>query len=139
MNVGTAGSIMTVERTLLVQLNPTLTDGAVRQLRAAVGATLEAGAPLGLVLDLSAVDVMDSYITKCIRDLAISARLMGVPTIVCGVQPAVADTLVEMELNLGDVRTALDLDGALRLLSSSRGRGDGRRPQGAPRQGRVDR
>ncbi|MFI5297613.1 MAG: STAS domain-containing protein [Polyangiales bacterium] len=115
-----AGAMMTVERTLLVQLNPRLTDTAVRQLRAQVGATLESKALRGLVLDLAGVDAMDSYITRCIRDLAISARLMGVPTIVCGVQPAVADTLVEMGLNLGDVATAVNLDGALRLLRSPR-------------------
>jgi rsbT antagonist protein RsbS len=120
MNVGNAGAMMTVEGTLLVQLNPALTDSAVRQLRAAVGATLEAQTPRGLVLDLASVDAMDSYITRCIRDLAVSARLMGVPTIVCGVQPAVADTLVEMGMSLGDVLTALNLDGALRLLRSPR-------------------
>ncbi|MFT3774389.1 MAG: STAS domain-containing protein [Minicystis sp.] len=108
--------MMTVERTLIVQLNPTLTDGAVRQLRAVVGATLEAQSPRGLVIDLTSVDAMDSYITRCIRDLAISARLMGVPTLVCGVQPAVADTLVEMGLSLGDVRTTINLDAALRHL-----------------------
>lgn len=115
-NADSAGAMMTVERTLLVQLNPRLTDRAVRELRAQVGATLESAALRGLVLDLAGVDAMDSYITRCIRDLAISARLMGVPTIVCGVQPAVADTLVEMGLNLGDVATAVNLDGALRLL-----------------------
>ncbi len=120
MNVGSAGAMMTVEGTLLVQLNPTLTDAAVRQLRSVVGASLEAQAPRGLVLDLAGVDAMDSYITRCIRDLAISARLMGVPTIVCGVQPAVADTLVEMGLSLGEVLTALHLDGALRLLRAPR-------------------
>lgn len=127
MNVGSAGAIMTVDRTLLVQLNPTLTDGAVRQLRAVVGVTLEAEAPRGLVLDLTSVDAMDSYITRCIRDLAISAKLMGVPTIVCGVQPAVADTLVEMGLSLGAVRTAINLDSALRLLKAPRAKRPGAR------------
>ncbi|APR83278.1 RsbS, negative regulator of sigma-B [Minicystis rosea] len=109
-----------MERTLLVQLNPTLTDSAVRQLRAVVGAALESQSPRGLVLDLTSVDAMDSYITRCIRDLAISARLMGVPTIVCGVQPAVADTLVEMGLSLGEVKTTVNLDAALRLLKDPR-------------------
>ena len=55
MNVDTAGALMTVERTLLVQLNPELTDSAVRQLRDAVGRTLEAQALRGLVLDLASV------------------------------------------------------------------------------------
>jgi rsbT antagonist protein RsbS len=111
---------MTVERTLLVQLNPELTDSAVRQLRDAVGRTLEAQALRGLVLDLASVEVMDSYITRCIRDLALCARLMGVPTIVCGVQPAVADTLVEMGLELGEVQTVLNVDVALRTLRTLR-------------------
>ena len=116
MDATSAGSMMIVERTLLVQLNPSLTDSAVRRLRTAVGDTLDRGAPRGLVIDLAAVDAMDSYITRCIRDLAVSARLMGVPTVVCGVQPDVADTLVEMGLSLGDVATTTSLDGALRLL-----------------------
>ncbi|MEO5726094.1 MAG: STAS domain-containing protein [Byssovorax sp.] len=120
MNVDTAGALMTVERTLLVQLNPELTDSAVRQLRDAVGRTLEAQALRGLVLDLASVEVMDSYITRCIRDLALCARLMGVPTIVCGVQPAVADTLVEMGLELGEVQTVLNVDVALRTLRTLR-------------------
>lgn len=120
MNVDTAGALMTVERTLLVQLNPELTDSAVRQLRDAVGRTLEAQALRGLVLDLASVEVMDSYITRCIRDLALCARLMGVPTIVCGVQPAVADTLVEMGLELGEVQTVLNVDVALRTLRIGR-------------------
>src|SRR6185436_6113298 len=105
---------------LLVQLNPVLTDSAVRRLRSVVGATLEREAPRALVLDLAAVDAMDSYITRCIRDLAVSARLMGVPTVVCGVQPAVADTLVEMGLSLGEVPSTLNVDTALQLLRALR-------------------
>jgi rsbT antagonist protein RsbS len=107
---------MIVEQTLLVQLDPELTDGAVRALRNRVGVTLEAQQLRGVVLDLASVNLMDSYITRCIRDLAVSAKLMGVPTVICGVQPGVADTLVEMGLGLGDIPTAMNLDGALRLL-----------------------
>jgi rsbT antagonist protein RsbS len=112
--------MMLVENTLLVQLDPAPTDAAVRELRSAVGDTLVQRSPRGLVLDLAAVDLMDSYITRCIRDLAVSARLMGVPTVVCGVRPVVADTLVEMGLELGDVQTTLNLDGALRALGTPR-------------------
>ena len=111
---------MIVGGTLLVQLDATPTDPAVRQLRQEVGNALESQALNGLVVDLKGVDAMDSYVTRCIRDLAVGARLMGLPTIVCGVQPAVADTLVEMGLDLGDVRTVLNLDVALRVLARSR-------------------
>ena len=113
---GSAGTLMIVERTLIVQLDPELTDRAVRTLRDRVGGTLEARSLRGLVLDLAGVNLMDSYLTRCIRDLAVSAKLMGVPTVICGVQPGVADTLVEMGLALGDVPTALNLDSALGLI-----------------------
>jgi rsbT antagonist protein RsbS len=116
---GSGGAVMVVERTLLVQLNRTITDGAIRRLRDVVGSTLEAHQARAVIINLAAVDLMDSYLTRCIRDLAVCARLMGVPTIVCGVQPAVADTLVEMGLDLGDVRTTLNLDSALRLVKRS--------------------
>jgi rsbT antagonist protein RsbS len=120
MRASSAGALTIVDQTLLVQLNAALTDASVRQLRDDVGSTLSAQALRGVVLDLSAVDFMDSYITHCIRNLAVSAKLMGVPTVVCGVRPSVADTLVEMGLTLGDVRTALNLDGALRVLRGTR-------------------
>ena len=60
MNAGNAAALMVVERTLLVQLNPELTDNAVRQLRDAVGRKLEEEALRGVVLDLASVDTMDS-------------------------------------------------------------------------------
>lgn len=120
MMVGSAAALMTVERTLLVQLNPSLTDSAVRQLRTTVGQMLEAQPLRGMVLDLASVNEMDSYITRCIRDLAVCAHLMGVPTLVCGVQPTVADTLVEMGLDLEGIRTVISLDAALRSLKASR-------------------
>ncbi|APR76072.1 RsbS, negative regulator of sigma-B [Minicystis rosea] len=120
MDINKAGAMMIVERTVLVRLNPMLVDAAVRELRAVVSRTLEEQSLQGLVLDLTSVDAMDSYITRCIRDLAVSARLMGVPTIVCGVQPAVADTLVEMGMTLGDVLTTLNIDAALRALRAPR-------------------
>jgi rsbT antagonist protein RsbS len=119
-DAGAAAALITVEGTLVVQLNPVLTDGAVRDLRDTVSRTLAEQALRGVVVNLSSVDVMDSYITRCIRDLAVSARLMGVPTVICGVQPAVADTLVEMDLMFGDVPTSLNLDRALRLLRRAR-------------------
>ncbi len=111
---------MTIRGTLLVQLSATPTDPAVRQLRQEVGDALESKALNGVVVDLRSVDAMDSYVTRCIRDLAVGARLMGVPTVVCGVQPAVADTLVEMGLDLGDVPTVLNVDVALRVLAEAR-------------------
>ena len=120
MSGGAAGALITVNGTLVVQLNPILTDSSVQDLRSTVSRTLTEQSLGGVVINLASVDIMDSYITRCIRDLAVSARLMGVPTIVCGIQPAVADTLVEMDLGFGDVRTSLNLDRALKALHKLR-------------------
>jgi rsbT antagonist protein RsbS len=120
MSQEAAGALITVNGTLVVQLNPVLSDSSVQDLRATVSHTLTEQSLGGVVINLASVDVMDSYITRCIRDLAVSARLMGVPTVICGVQPAVADTLVEMDLGFGDIPTALNLDRALRILRRAR-------------------
>jgi rsbT antagonist protein RsbS len=95
MNLRTSGSLMVIER------DP----------------------PAGLIVNLARVEVMDSDVTRCVRDLAAGARRMGVETVVCSVPPVVADTMVEMGLELGELRTSLDIDSAVRLLRRSTQRG----------------
>src|SRR6185369_15163342 len=85
---------------LIVPIQVSLSDSLVEQLRDDVTAAIEEGQVSGLIVDLSGVDMMDSYITRCIRDLALSARMMGVETVVCGMPRGVVITLVEMGLGL---------------------------------------
>jgi rsbT antagonist protein RsbS len=103
-------------------------------LRTALGEELHGRDAGGLVIDVSAVTILDSHLTRVVRDLALMAKLMGVRTAVCGLRPAIAITLVEMGLELPGVHTALSLDHAVRWLSSpprrrpaERGRDDGSR------------
>ncbi len=70
----------------------------------------------GLIIDVSAVDVMDSYVTRVVRDLALTARLMGVDTVVSGMQANVAITIIEMGLEIPGVATTLNLEQALEHL-----------------------
>ncbi len=70
----------------------------------------------GLVLDISAIDVVDSFLVRVISEIASSANLMGCPTVVTGMSPAVAITLAEMDLSLRGVFTALDIEKSLRIL-----------------------
>ncbi len=109
-----------VRDTLLCPLPAELTDSDVRTLRDEVGRVLREANVLGVVIDLSAVDTVDSYITRCIRDVAVGARLMGAETVVCGLRVEVASTLVDMDLPLEGVRTARSLDHALAMLSAIR-------------------
>lgn len=109
-------AMISVKGNLLCPLPSELTDSDVRTLRDEVGRVLRERTVFGVVIDLSAVDTVDSYITRCIRDVAVGARLMGAETIVCGLRVEVASTLVDMDLPLEGVRTARSLDHALSML-----------------------
>ncbi len=113
-------TVMMVRGVLVVQVAPEPTDAGVRALRAQVGEALIAHEVRGLAIDLGRSEMMDTYLTRCVRDLAVGARLMGVKTVVCGLRPAVAETVVDMGLTLDEVPTARDLDHALDLLRGGR-------------------
>ena len=70
----------------------------------------------GLILDLTAVEVVDSFIGRLISDIASMAGLMGTRVVITGFQPAVAITLVELGLELQGVLTALNLEKGLAAL-----------------------
>jgi rsbT antagonist protein RsbS len=104
---------------LIVPIQGSIGDEAMSQLNDDVTKRIEEGGANGLVIDVSGVALMDSFITRNIRDLALSARLMGVPTVVSGVQPAVAITLVEMGLEIQGLETSLNLERALERLAAN--------------------
>jgi rsbT antagonist protein RsbS len=71
---------------------------------------------LGIVVDVSALDVIDSFVARALRSIALTAKLRGARTVIVGIQPDVAVAIVQFRLNLEPLRTALDLDEALALL-----------------------
>jgi len=70
----------------------------------------------GVVVDVTALDVIDSFSTRTLRNLVDMLRLCGVETVIAGIQPSVAMAMVQLGLHMPDVCTALDLDGALAYL-----------------------
>lgn len=81
----------------------------------------------GIVIDVTALDVIDSFVARSLRSIAVTARLRGADTIVVGIQPDVAIAMVQFDLNLQPLQTALDLDEALAILVGPRlGEKDGR-------------
>jgi rsbT antagonist protein RsbS len=75
----------------------------------------------GVVVDVTALDVLDSFASRSLRALAQMIKLRGAKTVIVGIQPDVAFAMVQLGLTLPDIPTALDLDEGLELLRSSRG------------------
>ena len=75
----------------------------------------------GVVIDVTALDVLDSFATRTIRSIAYTARLRGAETVVVGIQPEVALAMVQLGLSLEGIATALDLEEGLSSLRLTRG------------------
>ncbi len=81
----------------------------------------------GIVMDVAALEVIDSFVARALRSVAIRVRLRGAETVVVGIQPDVAIAMVHFNLDLHPLRTALDLDEGLALLERGlTGAGDAR-------------
>lgn len=103
---------------LLVTLQGDLYDSTAEQLRQDIGETVSDSAISGVVIDLSGVEIVDSFMGRVLSDVAAMTRLLAAQTVVAGMRPAVAITLVELGLTLPGLRTALTTEDALGLLGA---------------------
>ncbi|WP_280868373.1 STAS domain-containing protein [Streptomyces sp. SAI-127] len=103
---------------LLVTLQGELLDGAAEQLQHEISRRIASSAmPVaGVVIDLSGVEIIDSFLGRVLAEIAASARLLTARTVLAGMRPAVAITLVELGLTLPGLSTALNVEKALSLL-----------------------
>lgn len=113
--------IIRLRGVLLVAIQVELSDRLVKDLQNDLGREIQRDGVRAVVLELSGVDTFDTYIARKIRDMSQMAKLMGVQTIVAGLDPAIAITLVEMGMSFEGVPMTLDLEGALALLRSDAG------------------
>ena len=104
---------------LVASILSDLSDSEVVELRDELTALVGRHRSRGLIIDVSALDVIDSFVARALRSIVLSVRLRGAQTVIVGIQPDVAIAMVQFRLNLGPLRAALDLDAARTLLDRS--------------------
>jgi rsbT antagonist protein RsbS len=102
---------------LIASIQSDLTDREVVALRDELAERVGRERARGIVVDVAAMDVIDSFVARSLRAIAVTARLRGARTVVVGIQPEVAIAMVHFRLNLAPLLAALDLDEALALLA----------------------
>jgi len=105
---------------LIASVQSELTDSDLMQLRDQLCEQVGRIRARGVIVDVTVLDIMDSFATRTLRDLALMTRLRGAPTVIVGIQPEVAFAMVRLGLALEGVLTALDLDEGLALLDGLR-------------------
>ena len=101
---------------LIASLQADPTDNDLIQLRDELADRIGRLRSIGVVIDVSALDVMDSFATRTLRGIAQTTRLRGADTVIVGIQPDVAFAMVQLGLTLDGIVTALDLEeGCARL------------------------
>jgi rsbT antagonist protein RsbS len=118
--------ITRIGKVLFAAVQEELRDRDALELQSDLNAAIETNHAEGVLIDLSVVETIDSFLGRLISEIALGARLLGAETVVIGIRPSVAITLVEMGLQMKGVRTAIDAERGLALLSRIRGNGPSR-------------
>ena len=112
---------------LIATVQSALADRDLLQLRDDLAERVGRFRSRGVIVDVTALDVMDSFAVRTLRGMAQLVRLRGAKTVIVGLQPEVAFAMVRLGLELGDVATALDLEEGLALLRGEIEKGGNRR------------
>jgi rsbT antagonist protein RsbS len=104
---------------LIASIQSDLSDHDLERLRDDVAEKVGRFKSLGVIIDVSVLDVMDSFATRTLRTIVDTTRLRGAETVIVGIQPEVAIAMVQLGLTLDGAPTALDLEEGFELLKAS--------------------
>jgi rsbT antagonist protein RsbS len=110
--------ILKLRELLLVTIQVDMHDRLAMQLQDELTARIVDTGARGVLIDISSLDIVDSFIGRMIANIAAMARVLDADTVVVGMQPAVAITLVELGLSLEGVRTALNVERGMQMLQT---------------------
>jgi rsbT antagonist protein RsbS len=108
---------------LVASIQASLSDQDLVELRDTLADQVGKYRSRGVIIDVTALDVLDSFATRTLRSIAYTAKLRGATTVVVGIQPDVAFSMVQLGLSLEGVTTALDLEEGLALVGDAPKRG----------------
>ena len=133
MNSGPAlVSILRQGDTLVASVHTALDDSQMVRFQEDLVRQIGEHRARGVIIDVAALDVIDSFAARTLRALAEMARLRGAVTVIVGIQPDVAMSMVRLGMGMGGVHTALDLEeglGYLQQLTGARNTAPGRSPR----------
>nr|WSX75024.1 STAS domain-containing protein [Streptomyces sp. NBC_00899] len=112
--------VLKIGDVLLVSIQVDLEDQRVMDLQEDLSQRIVDTGAHGVVIDISALEIVDSFVGRMLATIAAISRVLGADTVVVGMRPAVAMTLVELGLSLGGVRTALNLEQGIGALRRAR-------------------
>jgi len=121
MSLQEAISVIMIRNVLLVTMPPDPDDSTIAGLQEKTLEAMSTNDVRGLVLDLSKVEILDSYFARTVAETAQMVGLMGGNTIIAGMRPSVAITATELGVTLGQTRTAMTVDRALELAEQNNG------------------
>ena len=101
---------------LIASVQSDLSDSEVVEFRHELTELVGRHRARGIVIDVAALEVIDSFVARALRSIVLSVRMRGAETVIVGIQPDVAIAMVHFRLNLEPLRAALDLDEARELL-----------------------
>jgi rsbT antagonist protein RsbS len=104
---------------LLVSIQVDMHDRLAMQLQDDLTSRIAQTSAHGVLIDISSLDMVDSFIGRMLGNIAAMSRVLDAETVVVGMRPAVAITLVELGMSLAGVRTALDVEKGMELLAAS--------------------
>ncbi|RZJ03857.1 MAG: STAS domain-containing protein [Haliea sp.] len=111
--------ILQMGRSLLVTIQVDMEDQTALALQDDLAAKITSSAANGVLIDISALEIVDSFVGRMLAGISGIARMLDATTVVVGMQPAVAITLVELGLSLDGVKTALNVSRGMAMLSAA--------------------
>ena len=111
-------TILVLGKTIIVPIQTELHDSAAKNLQSEILHKIEKTSAKGLLIDVSAVTIIDSFLGRLLIETSEMAKLMGTKTVICGLKKEIVLTLIHMGLVMKNIHTALNIEDGLALLES---------------------